>query len=145
MEVTNVVDLKSVIDEMDYDCRKKDPVHYNNIINNLKNLHSLCKTEEDRELFMTNLSAATSPVVMADLIQAELNTVQSNLTEAAVNEVYETKEAVEESAQELEQMKERSMQPLPEAASASVVRLPDGYLAEVQTDDVWVDSGSRSR
>ena len=113
MEVSSVVDLKSVIDEMDYDCRKKDPVHYNNIINNLKNLHSLCKTEEDRELFTTYLSAATSPVVMADLIQAELNTVQDNIKNIATEDIVPTVQTVVESANELKQM-QANVTPEPE-------------------------------
>lgn len=113
MEVSSVVDLKSVIDEMDYDCRKKDPVHYNNIINNLKNLHSLCKTEEDRELFTTYLSAATSPVVMADLIQAELNTIQDNVKNIATEDIVPTAQTVVESAKELKQM-QANVTPEPE-------------------------------
>ena len=106
MEVSNVVDLKTLIDEMDYDCRKSDPVHYNKIINNLKNLHSLCKTEEDRELFTTYLSAAASPIVLADLGLAELQDRIEGLTEVA-DKVYEVREVVQEQKNENEMLRQQ--------------------------------------
>ena len=100
MDVVNMVDLKQIIDEMDYDCRSANPVHYKKIINKLKELHSLCKTDEDRKLFTNYLSAASSPLVIADLIQAELDESQENLTDIAINDVYPVKEVVDEQARE---------------------------------------------
>ena len=106
MDVSNAVDLKQLIDEMDYDCRSKNPVHYNKIINNLKNLHSLCKSETDRELFTTYLSAAASPLVLADLGLAELQDRIEGLTDVA-DQTYGIREVVQEQTKENEMLREQ--------------------------------------
>ncbi len=116
---------------------------------------------EDREHFDLWLETARENLartvegrnVLMDIAQDELNKSAGGIKEAT-EMVNDTVEAVADvhiennRQQDLSFMKdsytgEELYKPI--SPSNQVVRLPDGYLAEVQTDDVWIDSGKGSR